>query len=118
MTTDPPGYYNTNGEEDPTLASSESRSRYQERVVLAHFHAYPDQFFGPHEIPMPPGTPLTSTRRAITNLTTRGELEKTPQMVQGTYGKMVHTWRLRRQALDVNTLLQNMLDRHRHRQVP
>jgi len=39
--------------------------------------------------------PLTSFRRAITNLTKQGLLVKCDQMAAGKYGKPVHFWRLK-----------------------
>ena len=38
--------------------------------------------------------PLTSVRRAITNLSSDGELVKTNDKVTGIYGKPEHLWRL------------------------
>lgn len=37
--------------------------------------------------------PLTSTRRAISNLTKAGILEKTDHTVEGRYGKPEHCWK-------------------------
>ena len=39
--------------------------------------------------------PITSVRRAITNLTTAGELVKTNNTVTGMYGKPEHLWSLK-----------------------
>ena len=38
--------------------------------------------------------PITSIRRAITDLTNAGKLTKTDTMKLGRYGKHVHTWKL------------------------
>ena len=38
--------------------------------------------------------PITSVRRAMTNLTKAGLLEKTGDKVLGEYGVMVNTWKL------------------------
>ena len=38
--------------------------------------------------------PITSVRRAMTNLTSAGYLEKTDEMRPGLYGKQTHCWRL------------------------
>ena len=38
--------------------------------------------------------PLTSVRRAITNLSTDGDLIKTNETVIGIYGKPEHLWKL------------------------
>lgn len=39
--------------------------------------------------------PLTSVRRALTNLTNENFLEKTESMIEGLYGKPEHIWRLK-----------------------
>ena len=39
-------------------------------------------------------TPITSIRRSFSNLQRKGLIEKTGDMVEGNYGKPVHTWRL------------------------
>ena len=38
--------------------------------------------------------PITSIRRALTNLTKKGKLEKTNKMEVGKYGKPEHCWKL------------------------
>jgi hypothetical protein len=88
-------YYNTNNEAGDTLTDSREQARRQEHAVLAWFQNHPGQHFAPHQIPMATTAPLTSVRRAITNLTDAGLLEKTDVMTMGTFGKQVHTWRLR-----------------------
>lgn len=87
-------YYNTTSESGSVLAQSQRQARDQKRQVLAYFEAHPGRHIAPHEIPVPSGTPLTSVRRALSNLTEEGLLEKTDQMVPGLYGKRVHAWRL------------------------
>ena len=85
-------YYNTNKESGDTLGKSNNRALKQEDVIL-------NVFFGsnkltPEEVLRFSGlnVPLTSIRRAITNLTKEGKLVKTDTMKKGSYGKMVHTW--------------------------
>jgi DNA-binding IclR family transcriptional regulator len=90
----PDEYYNTNAETGTVLADSYGQAKQQRQMVQRWFEQHPDHYFAPHQIPMPSGTPLTSVRRAVTNLTEQGVLEKTDRMVAGTYGKQVHTWRL------------------------
>ena len=41
--------------------------------------------------------PITSVRRAITDLTTEDKLIKTDIMKKGIYGKEVHCWKLKLQ---------------------
>jgi hypothetical protein len=38
--------------------------------------------------------PITSIRRAMTNLSDNGKLEKTNEFVMGNYGKKEHLWQL------------------------
>ena len=68
----------------------------QEKYILA--------FFKHQENPQSPSMvydaflkawPITSVRRAITNLTTAGELVKTNSTVTGMYGKPEHLWSLK-----------------------
>jgi len=110
-------YYNTNEESGDTLSHSEQQARMQQTLVLAFFQARPLRRFAPHEVhrSMPEGTPLTSTRRAITNLTTQGHLEKTQEMRPGTFGKQVHTWQLTTTPLQrAQQMLAEQLARHRN----
>lgn len=46
--------------------------------------------------------PLTSIRRAITNLTEEMALIKTPKMVDGIYGKPEHLWRFNLKIIQQN----------------
>jgi hypothetical protein len=97
---EPAAYYNTNKIEGKALAEARQRNLSQEDKVLALFMRYPDRDFSPHAVQsyVMPNAPLTSTRRAITNLTKKGYLEKntTAKRIMGPYGTLVHTWRLKR----------------------
>jgi Fe2+ or Zn2+ uptake regulation protein len=90
-------YYNTNRESGETLVASERQARNQRLSILAFFEQHPGSLFAPHQVQQRvlPTAPLTSVRRAMTNLTDEGHLEKTREMEYGTYGKQVHRWRLR-----------------------
>lgn len=92
-------YFNTNDESGQTLADSETQTAHQNDVVLAVFQNDPQSMFAPHDISVLVNNrwPLTSIRRAITTLTGMGLLEKTDHKRVGTFGKQVHTWRLRPQ---------------------
>jgi hypothetical protein len=92
-------YFNTNREVNPVLAVSRTLAKTQQDIILWFFEQHPGQRFMPEEIRerlFRRETPLTSVRRAITNLTDAGELEKTDFMKSSSFGKMVHTWELRR----------------------
>ena len=87
-------YYNTNRESGETLQESCQKTKTQEEMVLGFFQLAPDPW-PPHavrSIVFNNRVPLTSVRRAITNLTLEGKLIKTDTMVMGSHGKMVHTW--------------------------
>lgn len=64
--------------------------------MLAFFVARPDGAWSPEQVhrAVMPRAPLTSARRAITNLTAKGLLEKTDERASGLFGRPVHLWRL------------------------
>lgn len=90
-------YHATVDQPSRLTARYESAARRQDDLVLAWFRARPHVDACPEEVhaAVLPLAPLTSARRSITNLTTRGLLEKLPYTRPGLYGRPVHTWRLR-----------------------
>ena len=92
-------YHNTNGEVSPVLERSEAKAQTQEDRILALYRTgeqlTPDQV---HARLFDYRTPLTSVRRAITNLTSAGYLEKTDRQREGMYGKQVFVWRAVRKS--------------------
>ena len=92
-------YYNTTKETGEELAINKAKAYTQEESIM-------DIFFDRELIKMTPSdvwhiyceefknVPLTSIRRAITNLTNRQQLVKTDKMREGIYGKLEHCWRL------------------------
>jgi len=89
-------FYNTTGQTGATLTASRSAAKRQDSIILELFQRNPIDLFAPHDVQRLLGLPwpLTSVRRAISDLTERGLLEKTDHMRVGTFGKPVHTWRL------------------------
>jgi uncharacterized Fe-S cluster-containing protein len=89
-------YYNTNQEKGEELKQSWKKTEKQEALILRHFRNNPKVYFSPEMIQeaVLEKAPLTSVRRAITNLTTQGKLRKTDIMVKGKYGKRIHTWKV------------------------
>jgi len=88
-------YYNTNEEAGSTLKKSRVKANIQEDKILSLFRKYSGIAFAPHEVcqkVFDNSVPITSVRRAITNLTTAGKLVKTGRMKDGPYGKKVHCW--------------------------
>ena len=89
-------YYNTNNETGDTLTASRTRVNIQEREIIAAFNGRPGRKMTPFDVQDDVGhhVPITSIRRAITNLTSRGVLTKSDAMKLGRYGKMNHCWEL------------------------
>ena len=85
------------------IAFREGRARSQDELVLSVFEQYWYQDMSPSQVYdylvdrllVDAATPLTSIRRAITNLTTRGELVKLEKKTQGPWGHPEGLWRLR-----------------------
>ena len=88
-------YYNTNNELGDELRKSREKTETQEDLVLRAFRRTGKPLSPSFLVPLFPETPLTSIRRAITDLANAGYLEKTETLVQGTYGKNEHQWRLK-----------------------
>ena len=91
-------YYNTNNESGNTLRRSRSNSTNQEQAITAVFNSRPGRKMTPFDVQDDIGhqTPITSIRRAITNLTIKGVLKKCDTMKLGRYSKMNHCWELNR----------------------
>ena len=92
-------YYNTNDEAGETLQSSRNATMKQEDQILGIFQAFPNEGLTPFDIEdfandQDVHWPITSIRRAITDLTSAGKLTKTDITKLGKYGKQVHTWKL------------------------
>jgi hypothetical protein len=88
-------YYNTTHLTGFELKESRRKANTQEDRILTFFEKNADKAFSPEDIQiycMMANRPLTSVRRAITNLTNNGYLRKTNDMKPGIYGKPVHTW--------------------------
>ena len=88
-------YYNTNNETGSKLKASRSKTSRQRDIILNIFKR--GTTLSPEDVLRFSGlkAPITSIRRAITDLTDEGLLEKTEIRKKGIYGKLVHTWRLK-----------------------
>ena len=89
-------YYNAINEEGQDLKKSESKSKKQKDQIFA-IYRHTLRPMTPAEIWENYGykhrnVPLTSIRRAITNLEADGLLKKTDIQKPGVYGKMNHCW--------------------------
>lgn len=91
-------FYNTIHEDSETLRESIRNAKSQEEKIELFFRATPDKLFTPFDIQylgvFDNNVPITSIRRAMTNLSEKGVLEKTGNKREGGYGKDNYCWRL------------------------
>lgn len=92
-------YHNTNKEKGSTLITSKTRANKQELRVLKFFQSNDStERYSPEDIleqvDFGKSIPITSVRRAITNLTNAGYLRKTSVTKTGQFGKQIHTWQI------------------------
>lgn len=93
-------WFNTINFEGEGLKREEAKAAKQEELILRLFKANPDKALSPSQVHTIVGRkyqiypPITSIRRALTNLTGRMELVKTDNMIPGTYHLPEHTWKL------------------------
>lgn len=91
-------YHNTNELIAGELKEARRSASNQEAKILDFFEYNKDRDFTPEEIQyhlLMSRHPITSIRRAITDLTEQGYLRKTNIMRPGRYGKPVHTWQFK-----------------------
>lgn len=88
-------FYNTTNETGPTLAEYRHKAESQEAAVLTFF-TQRGGLWTPSEVRREalPHAPLTSARRAISNLTAAGKLVRTTVKRLGDYGRREHAWAL------------------------
>ena len=93
-------FFNTTNETGPALKKCRKAVVKQEKEVLEKFKDLSvagDQFeqFAPSEIhSLLPQYPITSIRRAITNLTEAGYLRKTHVKIMSPWDRREHCWEL------------------------
>jgi hypothetical protein len=91
-------YFNTNNESGKTLVNSELNAKCQEFLIISYFRQYPFVNLTPFEVKerlKMLNIPITSVRRAITNLAKKGLLLKSQEMKKGIYGKLNYCWCLK-----------------------
>jgi len=94
----PFSYYDTTNEPIQLRIEFEQKAKHQEKVIYALFNGA--EQLSPSTVlkralyfrRLPADTPLTSIRRAITNLTKQGRLRKTNVKVTGIYGRQEYCW--------------------------
>lgn len=96
-----PSFHNTVNLKGKELTCAEEKAKGQEFMVIALFKKRPSVPHTPSEVyslllqrqRITKRTPLTSIRRAMSNLTFKGKLEQTEKMRIGPYGKPEHLWK-------------------------
>lgn len=89
-------YYNTTNLGEATESQFALQANRQETAVLEFFRRNKSEQFSPEDIHVAvlSTAPLTSARRAITNLTKHGHLVRCDERVDGSFGRPVYLWRL------------------------
>jgi hypothetical protein len=88
-------YYNTNNLSYLDFLQAIEKAKSQQEKILIYFKSLPGRGLAPHQVKaalFSEKTPITSVRRAITNLEQDGLLIKTDRMIEGDFGAPVHTW--------------------------
>jgi hypothetical protein len=96
-------YYNTTNENNSLLKTNMKQANNQEQLTLAVFQTYPNDNLSAYDVwhflidneAINEQTPLTSIRRAITDLSNSDKLVKTNKKVLGSAGRSTYTWRLK-----------------------
>ena len=91
-------YHNTTESTQPELGQYREKAKSQEDRILESLRQPPNmgKSYSPSLIKsvLFPSTPITSVRRALTNLTDAGHLVKTDKQVRGPYGRPEFEWML------------------------
>jgi hypothetical protein len=92
-------YHNTVGHQGQALKDHEARAYTQDQQIADFFTCHPGELYTPWEIQALvfgiPRPPITSVRRAMSNLTRDGILTKTTEKkVVGVYGHTSYAWTL------------------------
>ena len=88
-------FYETIDQVGSALTESNKKTRKQEDLIYSLF-VKRNQPLSPSMVLSQSGLncPITSIRRAITDLTNSGRIVKTDRQVKGMYGKAEHLWEL------------------------
>jgi len=88
-------YYNTIEEVGTALTESKKKTRKQEDLIYSLFQKR-NEPLSPSMVLSQSGLncPITSIRRAMTDLTNSGHIVKTNRQVRGMYNKPEHLWEL------------------------
>jgi hypothetical protein len=88
-------FHNTINESGEKLTELKQNAKTQQEKILWYFFMNKDHAYTPFEIQVCvlPNAPITSIRRAITNLTTQGQLIRTDAKKEEQYGVMNYKWK-------------------------
>ena len=97
-------FFNTTHEINPRLSRLRQATINQDALLLSFFRGHAGELFSPSEAWVRTGmeaqfVPLTSIRRAISNLTRDGYLVKTAVKREGSYGRPESCWVYPRERL-------------------
>lgn len=90
-------FYNTINEKGETLKESENKTQNQEEQILTWFKSHNTALLTAFEVQgyvFGNTVPVTSVRRALSDLQAKGKVIKTDHMRNGLYGKSNHCWKL------------------------
>lgn len=91
-------WYNTIDAPEKAEEEHTGMAATQEDIIIRYFMQHPDKKFTPYEVWVNIGGknnwPITSVRRAMTNLTEQGRLVKYGEKRRGGYGTDNYTWGL------------------------
>ena len=90
-------YYNTTSAKNSDLKIYREKAASQEDLILKFFRDQgPNCAFSPSYIQQQvlPSAPITSVRRAMSDLTDSNKLVKLDYKTKGVYGRLEHCWRL------------------------
>tara|TARA_R100000458_G_C8157009_1_gene162586 strand:- start:42 stop:389 length:348 start_codon:yes stop_codon:yes gene_type:complete len=104
-------FYNTIEEEGQDLVQSYEKTKTQEEKILECFKSCKEPL-SPSMVLYQTGLncPITSVRRAMTDLSNNGKLRKTTDYTLGTYGKKEHLWTLPEVESQPESSIQSSLD--------
>jgi len=87
-------WYNTTHEQGQKLEDLNQKASGQQERILQYFKENRQHSFTPHQInEVFPEYPITSIRRAMSNLTQQERLIKTDRKVMGKYGADNYCWK-------------------------
>jgi hypothetical protein len=101
-------FFNTIEETGQNLVQSTKKAKNQQDIIYRYF-VQTNRPLSPSMVlnELDLNCPITSIRRAITNLTDSGKIIKTNQYVKGNYGKLEHLWELATEPIEKQQCLFN-----------